>query len=81
MGHSAGDKLLALQAGVDLVEDRLRLPRVLTRADDEEIGVRAHRPHVEDDHVARQLLLGESGDAAGLFEGAQGGVCVLSGAA
>jgi hypothetical protein len=56
-----------------LVEDRLRLPGVAARADDEVIGVRAHRPHVEDDDVARQLLLGDAGDAASLFERSQFG--------
>ena len=57
-----------LQPLVHLVVDRLRLPRVLARADDEEVGVGARRPHVEDDHVTSQLLLGDAGDAAGLFE-------------
>ena len=32
------------------------------------VGVGADGPHVEDDDVLRQLLLGEAGDAAGLFE-------------
>jgi hypothetical protein len=56
---------------MDLVPDRLSLPRITAGADDEEVGVRADRPHVEDHHVLRQLLLRESGDAAGLFERAQ----------
>ena len=38
------------------------------RAEDEEVGVRAHRPHVEDEDVLRQLLLGEAGDSACLVE-------------
>ena len=58
-------------AGVHLVPDRSRLPRVAARRDHEVVGERAHGPHVEDDDVLRQLLLGESGDAAGLFEGGQ----------
>ena len=63
------DPLLAvLEAVADLVDDRLRLPRVLAGADDEVVGVRAHRPHVEDHDVLRQLLLGEAGDSACLFQ-------------
>ncbi len=63
------DALVAvLEAVAHLVDDRLRLARVLARADDEEVGVRAHRPHVEDDDVLRQLLLGEAGDSACLFQ-------------
>jgi hypothetical protein len=53
---------------VHLVVDRSRLPRVLPRADDEEVGVGARGPHVENDDVLRQLFLGEAGDAARLFE-------------
>jgi hypothetical protein len=51
-----------------LVIDGSGLPRVLARADDEEVGVGARGPHVEDDNVLRQLFLGEAGDAARLFE-------------
>ena len=64
--------MLLLQAAVHLVVDRGGLPRVLAGGDDEVVGERADGPHVEDDDVLRQLLLGESGDAAGLFEGVQG---------
>jgi hypothetical protein len=53
---------------VHLVVDRSGLPRVLTRADDEEVGVGARGPHVENDDVLRQLFLGEAGDAARLFD-------------
>ena len=56
-----------------LVADRLRLPRVAARRDDEEVRVVAHRPHVEDRDVGRQLLLAEGGDAAGLLERCQVG--------
>ena len=49
----------------------LHLARVAARADDEEVGVDAHRPHVEDHDVVRQLVLGDAGDPAGLFERAQ----------
>jgi hypothetical protein len=62
---------------VHLVPDRLRLPRVLTAADDEEVGVAADRPHVEDHNLASELLLGEAGDAARVFERGQS-VVVLS---
>ena len=55
------------------------LPRVAAGRDDEVVGEGAHRPHVEDDDVFRQLLPGESGDAAGLFEGVQGWISVLLG--
>ena len=65
------DPVVALQAGIHLVLDRLRLPRVLPGADDEEVRVDAHGPHVEDEDVFRQLALGEAGDVAGLFEGGQ----------
>ena len=60
-----------LQALAHLFVDRGHLPRVLARGDDEEVGVGAHRPHVEDDDVARQLVLGDAGDAAGLLERGQ----------
>jgi hypothetical protein len=56
---------------VHLVPDRTGLPGVAARADDEVVGEGAHRPHVEDDDILRQLLEGESGDAAGLFERCQ----------
>ena len=62
------DVVAVLEAVAHLVDDCLRLPRVLTRAEDEEVGVRAHRPHVEDDDVLGQLLLGEAGDSACLVE-------------
>jgi len=62
---------VVLQTRVHLVPDRLHLPRVPARADDEEIRVDAHRPHVEDHDVVRQLVLGDAGDAAGLFDGVQ----------
>ena len=76
----ARDQLLVvLQPSVHLVPDRGRLPRVAARRDDEVIGEGAHRPHVEDDDVLRQLLLCESGDAAGLFEGAQADPCPCRG--
>ena len=65
--------LLSLQPTVHLVVDRGRLPRVLARAHDEVVGVGACRPHVENDDVLRQLVLGEAGDAAGLFEWRQCG--------
>src|SRR5438094_3560139 len=45
--------LVVLEALVHLVPDRLRLAGVATGADDEEVGVAAHGPHVEDDHVLR----------------------------
>jgi len=51
--------------------DGLRLARVLARADDEVVGVCAHRSHVEDDDVFRQLLLGDAGDPACLLEWCQ----------
>jgi hypothetical protein len=53
---------------VHFVVDRIRLSRVLTRADHEEVGVGTRRPHVEYDNVLRELVLGEAGDAARLFE-------------
>src|SRR6266536_2066298 len=60
--------LVVLEPVVDLVVDRLRLPRVVPVADHEEIGEDADGPHVEDDDVLRQLFLRSAGDAAGLFE-------------
>jgi hypothetical protein len=60
--------VLALQAPLHLVEDRGRLPWVPSRTEDEEVGVGADRAQVEDDDVLRQLLLGEAGDEASLFE-------------
>jgi hypothetical protein len=57
-----------LHPHVHLVVDRGSLPRVLARTDDEEIRVGDDGPHVEDDDVLRQLVLGEAGDAARLFE-------------
>lgn len=62
-----------LHAAADLVVDRSRLPRVLSRAHHEVIGVGADGPHVQDDHVLRQLFLCETGDAACLFERRQCG--------
>src|SRR3954453_14904901 len=59
--------------------NRAPLPRVAARRDDEVVGEVADRPHVEDDDVVRQLLLRESGDAAGLFEGKQGWISLLLG--
>jgi hypothetical protein len=53
--------------------DRLRLARVPARGDDEEVGVGSDGPQVEDDDILCQLLLCESGDAAGLFERGQVG--------
>ena len=66
---------LLLQLPVHLVVDRLRLARVATGREDEEVRVDAHGPHVEDDDVFSQLLGGESGDPACLFEGAQSTHC------
>ena len=60
--------VLLLQASVHLVPDRLRLARVAARAHDEEVGVRADGPHVEDDDVARELVLDERRDPACLFD-------------
>jgi hypothetical protein len=71
------EPVLLLQLRVDLVPYRRRLPRIPSGADDEEIRVRAHGPHVEDDDVVRQLLLRESGDPAGLFERAQSLISIL----
>ena len=41
------------------------------RAEDEEVRVRAHRPHVEDDDVGGELLLGEGRDSARVVDGRQ----------
>jgi hypothetical protein len=63
--------VVLLQPRLHLVEDRLRLPRVAARAQDEEVGVDADRSQVENDDVLRQLLLREAGDEASLFERGQ----------
>jgi len=60
--------LVRPQALTDFVVDRLCLARVSPRAEDEEVGVGGDGPQIEDQDVLCQLLLGESGDAAGLFE-------------
>src|SRR5204862_1114665 len=60
--------VLLLHPPVHLVPDRRRLTRVPPGADDEEVGERADGPHVENQDVLRQLLLGESGDPASMFE-------------
>src|SRR6476646_5427143 len=60
--------VVLLQASVHLVPDGLRLARVAARAHDEEVGVRADGPHVEDDHVAGELVLDERRDSACLFD-------------
>jgi len=62
------ETVVGFEALAHLVVDRLRLPRVLARADDEVVGVEANRPHVENHDVFRQLALGEVGDATGLLE-------------
>src|SRR6266508_2092558 len=62
------DAALLLQLLPHLVVDRLRLARVAARADDEIVGVRAHRTHVEDDNVPRELSLREIGDAPSFLE-------------
>jgi hypothetical protein len=56
---------------VHLFEDRVRLPGVLARAEDEEVGVGADGPQVEDDDVLRQLATSEAGDQTSLFERGQ----------
>jgi hypothetical protein len=63
--------VLPLEAIADLADDRLRLPGVAPGAQHEEVGIDADRPQVEDDDVLRQLLLGEAGDEASLFERSQ----------
>jgi hypothetical protein len=60
--------VIRLHPLADLVDDRLRLARVASAAQHEEVGVDADRPQVEDDDVVRQLLLSEAGDEASLFE-------------
>jgi plasmid stability protein len=57
---------------VHLVPDGLRLPLVLAGGEHEEIRVAAHGSHVENEDVLRQLLLGEAGDTAGVFQWRQG---------
>ena len=73
------ETVVALHREVHLVADRLHLARVAAGGDDEEIGVVAHRPHVEDGDVGRQLLLAEGGDAASLLERCQVGQLPRSG--
>src|SRR5213595_1241678 len=72
----AGDRrreraLVVLQVLVHVVPDPLRLPRVLPGREHEEVRVRAHGPHVENEDVLRQLLLSEAGDSAGVVEWCQ----------
>jgi hypothetical protein len=62
---------LLLEPLAHLVDDRLRLPWIASAAQHEEVGVDGDRPQVEDNDVLRQLLLGEAGDEASLFEGCQ----------
>jgi hypothetical protein len=57
------------------VPDRCGLPRVAAGRDHEEVGEGTLGPHVEDHDVLSQLLAGESGNAAGLFEGIQSLLC------
>jgi hypothetical protein len=72
--EGAGPELvLCLQPPPHFINDRLRLAWVSPGAEDEEVGVRADRPQVEDDDVLRQLLLGKAGDEASLFERGQSG--------
>src|SRR5439155_1664838 len=77
VGGARDQALLLLQLSVDLVPDRNCLAWVAARGDHEVVGEITDRPHVEDHDVLRQLLLGESGDAAGLFERIQGWISVL----
>jgi hypothetical protein len=63
--------VIALQPFANLVHDCLGLSRIPPVAQDEEVGVDADRPQVEDDDVLRQLLLGEAGNEASLFERGQ----------
>jgi hypothetical protein len=65
---SRPELVVGLEALANLVHDRLRLARVPAATEHEEVGVGADRPKVEDDDVLRQLLLGEAGDQASLFE-------------
>ena len=60
--------VVCLQPLPHLIRDRLRLAGIAPGAKDEEVRIRADRPQVEDDDVLRQLLLGEAGDEASLFE-------------
>src|SRR5262249_56917054 len=62
---------VVLEALGDLVVDGCCLAGVLSGADDEVVRIGHDRPHVEDDDVLGQLLLGEAGDPACLFEGRQ----------
>src|SRR6185503_7003876 len=59
---------LLLQALMHLVVDRLGLAWISARGQHEVVGVAAHRAHVEDNNIPRQLLLGELSDSASLFE-------------
>jgi len=63
--------VLPLQPRLHLVENRCCLPGVPSRAEDEEVGIGADRPQIEDDDVLRQLSLGEAGDETSLFERGQ----------
>jgi hypothetical protein len=63
--------VVLLEDASDLVVDAFRLSRVAARRDNEEIGEVADAAHVENRDVGRQLLLAESGNAAGLLERAQ----------
>jgi hypothetical protein len=69
--RSRPEAVLPLQPRLHLVEDRCRLTGIPPRAEDEEVGVRADRPQIEDDDVLRQLSLGDAGDEASLFERGQ----------
>jgi hypothetical protein len=66
--RSRSQTVLVLQAPLHFVENRGRLPWVPSGTENEEVGVGADRTQVEDDDVLRQLLLGEAGDEASLFE-------------
>jgi hypothetical protein len=66
--RGAGTDPELLHPGVDLVVDRLGLAGVAAGGDDEEVGEGGDRPQIEDEDVARQLLLRESGDLAGLVD-------------
>jgi hypothetical protein len=70
--------LLLLERAVHLVPDRGGLARVAPGRDHEVVGEGAHRPHVEDDDVLGKLLLGESRDAACLFEWCQSWIGFLA---
>jgi hypothetical protein len=60
--------VVRLQPLANLVDDPLRLPRVPSAAQHEEVGIDADGPQVEDDDVLRQLVLSEAGDETSLFE-------------